>query len=606
MLDIISIVRQRLTENLIRFIINITNNFERSQIMKKAVRIIFPIFLALCILFCTLWYLFIYDRAFTRDVLLSFARYSESQGNHKLATWFYNSAYSQSADNDAVAIELAEQYKSSGNYTKAEYTLSNAIADDGGIDLYIALCKTYVEQDKLLDAVNMLDNITNVAVKEELEKLRPDAPTATPAPGFYSQYLSVTLEASGGTLYASSKGRYPSITDTPYSEPIPLSDGETTIYALTVAENGLVSPLSIFGYTVGGVITKVDFADAAMETAIRELLGVNEDKELFSNDLWTIKEFIIPGNAKDYSDLKHMCFLESLTIEKGASKQISNVSNLVNLTELSISNTNVSQEDLGIIAALPKLKNLTLQKCSLSGISPLQKAAGLEKLDVSDNSALRNIDVLRSLGNLLELNLSGNAVSDLAAISSLTNLSKLDISGNSVTSLAPISSLTRLTYLDASANAITALGDLGSLATLNFLNLSSNKLTDVKAIANCTTLTELNISANSLTDISKLNSLTKLTLLDFSHNQVTKIPIFPKDCALVTISGSNNKISSLEPLSGLKSLNIVNMDYNDGISSVKPLANCPVLIEVNVYATKVTQVSVLTDQSIIVNYNPVS
>ena len=32
----------------------------------------------------------------------------------------------------AGAIELAEQYKSSGNFTKAEFTLSNAIADGGG------------------------------------------------------------------------------------------------------------------------------------------------------------------------------------------------------------------------------------------------------------------------------------------------------------------------------------------------------------------------------------------------------------------------------------------------------------------------------------------
>ncbi len=574
--------------------------------MKKAIRIIFPIFLGLCVLFCTFWYLFVYDRAFTRDMLLHFARYSEDQGNHKVATWFYNRAYSQSKDNDAVAIELAEQYKSIGNYTKAEFTLSNAIADDGNIDLYIALCKTYVEQDKLLDAVTMLDNITNPTIKAELDSLRPKAPNATPAPGFYSQYLSVTLEADGGTMYASSNGVYPSVEEEPYSNPIPLSDGENTIYALTIAENGLVSPLSIFGYTVGGVITKVEFADKAIETEVRKVLNVSEDKELFSNDLWVIEEFTIPADAKDYTDLKYMSFLETLNVEKGVSNQINHISNLVNLTDLSISDTNVSQEDLDIISVLPKLKKLTLQKCSLSGITPLQKASGLEMLDVSDNSALRNIDALRSLGNLLELNLSGNAVSDLSAISSLTNLTKLDISKNSVASLAPISTLSRLSYLDASANLITALGDLGNLTALNFLNLSSNKLTNINVVAGCTALTELNISTNSLTNISKLNSLVNLASLDFSYNQVTKIPEFPKKCALVTISGSNNKITSLEPLSGLKSLNIVNMDYNEGISSVKPLANCPVLIEVNVFATKVTQVTVLTDQSIIVNYNPVS
>jgi hypothetical protein len=47
------------------------------------------------------------------------------------------------------------------------------------------------------------------------------------------------------------------------------------------------------------------------------------------------------------------------------------------------------------------------------------------------------------------------------------------------------------------------------------------------------------------------------------------------------------------------------MEYNEEISSVKALAKCPNLIQVNVFGTKVRDVSSLTDQSIIVNYNPV-
>ena len=125
--------------------------------MKKTIRILLPVFLVLIIVASSCWYLFVYDREFTRDMLVSFARMSENQGNHGIATWFYNQAYSQAGDNDSVAIELAQQHKKSGNYTKAEYTLSNAIADGGGITLYIELCKIYVEQDKLLDAVNMLN-----------------------------------------------------------------------------------------------------------------------------------------------------------------------------------------------------------------------------------------------------------------------------------------------------------------------------------------------------------------------------------------------------------------------------------------------------------------
>lgn len=571
--------------------------------MKKTLRILLPIILALAIVLCMAWYLFIYDRTFTRDVLLTFARYSESQGSHNVAAWFYNQAYSQAGDNDAVAIELAEQYKASGNFTKAEYTLSKAIADGGAVELYIALCKTYVEQDKLLDAVNMLDNITNPQVKDQIAAIRPAAPVSLPAPGFYSQYISVSLE-SDSTIYYNANGIYPSTAKSPYENPIALSDGENTIYAVSISENGLVSPLSIFGYTIGGVVEKVEITDAAMNAAIRKALNASDDKELFTNDLWTIKEFSVPADAKDYSALRHMLFLTKLTIENGAADQLGNLSPLTNLSELKISGTSVSHENLQIIAGLPLLRSLTLPNCGITSISPLEKAVSLTYLDLSNN-AIRNIDMLAMLKDLQELNLESNAITDLTPISGLSALTRLDVSSNVLTSLAPISSLTNLTWLDASTNSIANLGEIGKLTGLTNLYLQSNKLTGVSGVEKCTALTDLNISKNTISDIEALSKLTKMMYFDFSFNSVSQIPAFPKNCALVTINGSNNNISSLKPLGGLRNLNNVHMDYNKNISSVEPLKDCHLLVEVNVYATKVTKVTVLTDQGVIVNYNPV-
>ena len=105
--------------------------------MKKPIQIITAIVLIVAILGCSIWYLFVYDREFTRDMLLGCARSVESTGNHNMAAWFYNLAYAQSDDGDDVAIELAQQYKKSGNYTKAEYTLYQAIINGGGIDVWL-------------------------------------------------------------------------------------------------------------------------------------------------------------------------------------------------------------------------------------------------------------------------------------------------------------------------------------------------------------------------------------------------------------------------------------------------------------------------------------
>mgnify|MGYP003296150215 CR=1 FL=1 len=118
-------------------------------------------------------------------------------------------------------------------------------------------------------------------------------------------------------------------------------------------------------------------------------------------------------------------------------------------------------------------------------------------------------------------------------------------------------------------------------------------------------LEELDISNNILTDITMLAPLSSLMYLNFSHNEITALPDWSDDCALVTIDGSHNLMESIDTLSGLPSLNNVFMDYNPELTSVGSLASCPMLIQVNVYGTKVTEVEALTNQSIIVNYNPV-
>ena len=121
--------------------------------MKRFLYVLVPLLLTALIIFSIGRYLLEYAPDFTRDILLEQARYQDQVGNHAAAVWFYDLAYLQSDKDDSVALELAEQYVSIGNYTKAEFTLSHAIADGGSIELYKALCRTYVAQNKLLDAV---------------------------------------------------------------------------------------------------------------------------------------------------------------------------------------------------------------------------------------------------------------------------------------------------------------------------------------------------------------------------------------------------------------------------------------------------------------------
>ena len=571
--------------------------------MKKFLHFFLPIVLVVTIIFGTAWYLLVYDRNFTRDILLQAARYFDRQGHLAVAAWFYDTAYEQADDNDAVAIELAHQHRADGNFTQAEAILSRAIEDGGGINLYIALSKIYVEQNKILDAVKLLNGITNLETKALLDQMRPAAPTASHEPGFYNQYISVSVSAESGTLYVNAFGEYPSIHDLPCTEPIALVDGENTLYAVAVGDNGLVSPLVVLGYTIGGVVEELEFSDPAFERTIRQLLNVDSDTVLFTNDLWDITTFIMPNDVTDYTDLKYMPFLEELTIYEGVSGNLNVLSYLSHLQKLHITSTPVSSDEMQIISTLTSLESLVLSDCGLSSVSGLENLTSLEVLDLSDNT-IRNISSLSSLTRLKQVNLQHNVLTDLAILSGLPVLNELDISFNTITDLSPLSELTSLIWLNAGNNQISSAAPVASLTNLEYLNLSFNQVSSIAELSALSNLKDINISNNLIDDISIVAELKSIQNLTFAYNQVEELPEFSSDCALVTIDGSYNLIKTLDPLSGLKNLNTVSMDYNEKISSVDCLANCPVLISVNVFGTKVKNVTTLTEQSIVVNFDP--
>lgn len=570
--------------------------------MKDSSKKIVPVILALLIIASLVWYCFVYDRDFTRDMLLNQARYQSTSGNPRIASWFYDLAYEHSGQDENVAIELANQFKAEGNYTKAEYTLSNAIADGGTAELYIALCKTYVEQDKLLDAVNMLDNIADSGIKSQLDSIRPAAPTSNPLSGFYSQYITVELNGSGSDLYYTTNGEFPSTAKDAYTGAFTLGGGETTVYAVSVAENGLVSPLSILGFTVGGVIEEVSFNDKIIDNAVRNLINRTDDKPLYSNELWNITSFTLPENAQYVDDLTKLTYLKSLTITGQTFDSLRFLTSLTDLGELNLLDCRFQPADLSIIAALPNLKRLTLSDCSLSTISGLEKAQNLEYVNLNNNT-IRNLEPLSQLIKLREIELSHNALTGLNVLSSLSNLEKLDVSYNSLTSIAPIATCTKLSWLNIDHNELSGLAGINNISSLKYLSANHNALTDISILAACLSLRELYISNNQLEDISSLSALANLEVFDFSSNKVVNLPSWPDEGMLRTIYGSHNVLQSIDSLKNQMNLTHIYMDYNK-ITSVAVLENCYKLVMVNVYGNDIKEVDALTEHDIIVNWDP--
>ena len=570
--------------------------------MRKILRFVVPLLLAVLVLASIFWYLFIYDRAFTRDILLKEARLNDARGNSALSAWFYKLAYSHSGNDEDVALELAEQYKSDGNFTKAEVSLSQAIKSSPSAELYTALCRTYVDQDKLMDAVALLANIPDQTIRGKLDERRPTAPTAAQAPGFYNTYISVELQSSSGKIYYTTNGEYPSVDSQPYTDPIKLPMGETILYCISVDESGLVSPVSVLAYTVGGVVEPAIFMDADMEFAIRDALGITRTEDLYTDALWSITEFTVPATAWTLEDLSKLTHLESLTITNLPNGTLADLAGLTELRSLDISGCQFAPSELRVLEKLPNLEKLILSDCTLSTIADLENLTGLTYLDLSNNT-IRNLEPLMGMTQMKELYLQLNAVNSLEALTGMYELEKLNISFNAVSSLSPLGLCGKLKWLDASNNTISSVNGIASLQLLETLKLDYNQLSDVSSLGASIQLKELSFTNNSVYDISTLASLSNLEVFDFSYNNVGALPSWPQKCALRVIHGNHNQVNSVYALSGMPNLTYVSMDYNN-LTDISPLASCVSLVQVNVYGNSVSDVSSLTKHSIIVNYNP--
>ena len=572
--------------------------------MKRFAKFMIPLLLGALIAASCVWYLFRYDRDFTRDTLLSQARYQDMYGNSRLSAWFYDAAYNFSGHDENVAIELANQYKQSGNYTKAEVTLTKAIRNNPTPELYTALCKTYVEQDKLLDAVQLMENLPEGGIRTALYAQRPAAPTADQNTGYHSQYIDVKLESRGSKyLFYSLDGTYPSIAGAHYTGKISLPAGETTLCAIAVGEDGLVSPVSTLSYTITGVIEEVTFTDPAMEKALRNLIGADEDDTVYTDQLWAVTEFTAPEGVKTYADLSLLPRLTSLTLQDVTVDTLEHLRSLEKLVVLDLSGSRFPVEDLEFLSTLPSLSTLNLSRCGLSTLEGLENAKNLTCLILANNT-VRNLTPLSQLTSLSELDLQHNAVTDLSALSGLEHLSKLNVSYNALKTLSPIGSCVRLKHLEAENNQIANLSGVDKLTALETLALDYNALTNVVALAGNTALKNLSIASNEIEDITCLYTLTKLEVFDFSGNlQIGSLPAWPEGMPLKTIDGSYNALVSIDALKTMQSLTHVYMDYNQ-ITNIDALSDCFCLVQVNVFGNTIADVSALRDKDIIVNYDP--
>ncbi len=572
--------------------------------MKKTIKLVLPILLILALLIVGYWFFFQYRADLTTDLLRKVADNRMEAGHYSLAIRCYRWANDLDPQNSEVALKLAEAYRLNGNYSKTENTLVHAIYDaPGELRLYEALSRVYVEQDKLLDAQQMLDTVSDPTVKAALDAKRPAAPVLSPESGFYSEYIDVEVSCpnAADSCCCSMDGSYPSLESDVFTGAYSLPAGETLLRAVAVSPEGLVSKEVCAAYTVAGVVEDVSFVDPVLEAATQELLH-RGDRTLRTDELWSIEEMTLPEGISSSEDLHFYTGMKKLTGFDLGELDYSFLESMPELEYLELENCVVTNADLEHISHCAKLETLILADCGLANVSPLGDLPKLRVLDLSNNS-IGDIYTLPNLSTLEELYLGHNALTAIPLLRGLDSLRILDLSFNSLVYINGVSNCGKLERLNISQNKIISVTPVSALTELVWLNASNNELTDTAVLAPCTKLENLLITNNRITDVDFLSNCPNIKEVNIDYNDVVAVPAFPVDCPLETFSAAHNFLEDLSGLGGMQQLSYVNADYNN-IRDITVLLSCPALVQVNVYGTYIRSGGDLAKKGVVVNFTP--
>ena len=456
-----------------------------------------------------------------------------------------------------LRVRIVEMYISLGNHSRAEYLLEHGIREQGGqTGLYKMLCGVYVMQDKLLDAVELLENLPNPRIQEQLNAERPAPPVLTPPPGDYRSPPALTVTAGEGTLCCVTlDGKIPSIDKNPYKGSVQLPQGRINVLAVAVGGDGLVSDWAVGMYVVDDLSELAVFAEPAIEAQARGLTGVTEGG-MVSGLFKGVTELVIP-EARAYMTLDDLRWFPGLET-------------------LSLVGTGDVHTDISALAGLENLKSLTLKNMGIDSIS-LEAIAGLETLE--------------------SLDLSGNQIVTLGNLSGLTALRSLTLENNSITDLAPIAGLTAIEDLMLGYNGIEETQPLAGLTALTRLHMQGNRVRDLQGLSGMKQLLSLNLERNSVVSAEPLAGLTSLVGLSLSHNkELYRVEtLYGEDDGPEeeTEEGAEGRATgyynSLAPLGSLTGLQTLLLDAC-GIEDITPLAPLTALRKLSLNDNAVTSV----------------
>lgn len=272
--------------------------------------------------------------------------------------------------------------------------------------------------------------------------------------------------------------------------------------------------------------------------------------------------------------------------------------NLAKLTSVNLTYSDIT--NLKGLEFAKNLQQLDLTGNAISDVSPLGQLPQLTNLSLRLNKAeqLPDLAVLQT-APIQQLNLVGDAYGSapdqLAGLRNLTQLQSLKLVNSKLTTLPPIAPAAPLSELDLSGNKLADVSGLTNFTSLTSLSLGSNQIADWRPVAGLKQLINLTAGNNPQTNIAVLQSLTQLKKLNLSQLGMTN-----QDLRLVSNMTNlqnlaidfNGNISDLSPLSRLSQL--TDLDFSkDAVSDLTPLQPLVQLVNLTLSNNLVTDLKPL-------------
>jgi hypothetical protein len=329
-----------------------------------------------------------------------------------------------------------------------------------------------------------------------------------------------------------------------------------------------------------------DTLPVGKNSSMRMLKEIMKQKDL---DVRANKAIIALYPADEMTELR------TLNISNTSITDLFPARNLTKLVSLNISGTAIN--NLDPIRYNTQIKELKLDSSLVSSLTPIQDFDSLEVLYFS-YTKVDSLLPIKRLVNLKDLRLDNTPVGDLSALADLTQLENLSIAGTLADSLSSLQYLITLKRINFENTRINSLSPLSRLENLEIIDADQTQIADLSPLGSITALQKVYCNQTMITKNlanAFMASHPKVLIIYESQELSSWWAGLSLDWQKVFMSYVKlDPLPSTEQLHQLTLLSEINIEGNDNITSLEPLANLTNLKEINAGGTLISDLSPLS------------